>query len=245
MSRLLKTGINQVTQSYEKHVAKVKAGQGWAQGIDIVKSPSLTDYITAHTAGMVIKTMTGQVNGRNDSEGMGYGNYVMIAHQNNYVTLYAHLASVSVTNGQMVEAGQIIGVMGNTGNSAGAHLHFEVRKYNSDPKTVAALHNLTSFSWQNPTPYINAELPQQTDQAIAMVYRVQVGAYANKAYAVTMANELKSKAYSVIIKFYEEMYHVQVGAYSHKSNADNMAKRLKAAGYNCFITTKDGFDVAF
>lgn len=59
--------------------------------------------------------------------GVGYGNTVMIDHGNGYRTLYAHLSQVSTYCGAKVQKGKIIGLSGNTGNSTGPHLHFEVR----------------------------------------------------------------------------------------------------------------------
>ncbi len=55
-----------------------------------------------------------------------YGNYVEIDHGNGYRTLYAHMSSISVTQGQAVSQGQEIGKVGSTGNSTGNHCHFEV-----------------------------------------------------------------------------------------------------------------------
>jgi murein DD-endopeptidase MepM/ murein hydrolase activator NlpD len=56
----------------------------------------------------------------------GYGNLVVIDHGNGWQTLYAHLNSINVGCGQSVNKGELIGGLGNTGNSSGAHLHFEM-----------------------------------------------------------------------------------------------------------------------
>ncbi|HNC08229.1 MAG TPA: LysM peptidoglycan-binding domain-containing M23 family metallopeptidase [Anaerolineales bacterium] len=57
----------------------------------------------------------------------GYGNVVQIDHGNGYVTVYAHLSAILVSQCQTVGQGGVIGLSGNTGNSFGAHLHFEIR----------------------------------------------------------------------------------------------------------------------
>lgn len=57
----------------------------------------------------------------------GYGYLVVLDHQNRYQTYYAHLSDVFVREGEVVNAGQVIGAMGSTGNSTGPHLHFEIR----------------------------------------------------------------------------------------------------------------------
>jgi murein DD-endopeptidase MepM/ murein hydrolase activator NlpD len=57
----------------------------------------------------------------------GYGNMIIISHPNGTQTLYGHLSRINVTTGQDVSDGEIIGATGNSGQSTGPHLHFEVR----------------------------------------------------------------------------------------------------------------------
>jgi murein DD-endopeptidase MepM/ murein hydrolase activator NlpD len=59
--------------------------------------------------------------------GGGFGNYVTVVHANGLATIYAHLSATAVGIGQQVSAGQAVGLVGNSGNSYGPHLHFEVR----------------------------------------------------------------------------------------------------------------------
>ena len=57
----------------------------------------------------------------------GYGRYVVVTHANDLETLYGHLNSSMVTPGQQIQAGEAIGLGGETGNATGPHLHFETR----------------------------------------------------------------------------------------------------------------------
>ena len=61
-----------------------------------------------------------------DSWGGSYGYYIQIDHGGGLETLYAHCSSICVTNGQQVQAGQVIGYVGHTGRATGSHLHLEV-----------------------------------------------------------------------------------------------------------------------
>lgn len=57
----------------------------------------------------------------------GYGNLIVVNHGNGFETFYAHLSGINVVPGQIVYQGNVIGATGNTGNSSGPHIHFEVR----------------------------------------------------------------------------------------------------------------------
>jgi len=57
---------------------------------------------------------------------VGYGNYIILAHRNNFFSLYGHLLGFQVKAGDTVHQGQLIGYEGSTGNSTGPHLHFEI-----------------------------------------------------------------------------------------------------------------------
>ena len=95
-------------------------GSRWGKshkGLDI-GAPKGTP-IKAAASGTVITASSGY-NG-------GYGNYIVISHGNGIQTAYGHCNSISVSVGQKVSQGQLIGTVGNTGRSTGNHLHLEIR----------------------------------------------------------------------------------------------------------------------
>jgi len=67
-----------------------------------------------------------------------YGLYVLLDHPEEYQTMYGHLSRIIVTDGQSVEAGEVIGLSGNSGRSTAPHLHFEIRQRGTslDPRTM-------------------------------------------------------------------------------------------------------------
>ena len=87
-------------------------------GVDLA-APSGTSILAA-ADGEVIISRTGGWNG-------GYGNYIVIRHSNGTQTLYAHNSKNSVSVGDSVRQGDVIGAIGSTGKSTGSHLHFEIR----------------------------------------------------------------------------------------------------------------------
>lgn len=103
-----------LTSRFGLRIHPVYGTQKSHTGIDIGAASGAT--IIAADGGTV--TMAG-VNG-------GYGNCVMIDHGNGYKTLYGHMSSIAVTNGQTVSKGDTVGYVGSTGVSTGPHCHFEV-----------------------------------------------------------------------------------------------------------------------
>ncbi len=103
-----------LTSRFGLRIHPVYGTQKSHTGIDIGAASGAT--IVAADGGTV--TMAG-VNG-------GYGNCVMIDHGNGYKTLYGHMSSIAVTNGQTVSKGDTVGYVGSTGVSTGPHCHFEV-----------------------------------------------------------------------------------------------------------------------
>ena len=98
------------------------SGWGFHGGIDLAGGNGALHGapVYATRAGRVITAVT------SDS---GYGIYVLIDHGDGYSSLYAHMSVRYVSAGDTVAKGQMIGRVGDTGNSRGAHLHFEIRYY--------------------------------------------------------------------------------------------------------------------
>ncbi len=96
--------------------------------------------VDAVSAGTVVKAGP---NGGGD--GPAYGNAIVIKHANNTYSQYAHLSKIQVKIGEKVTKGERIALSGNTGNSSGPHLHFEIRttpNYGSAVNPVAFLRNV-------------------------------------------------------------------------------------------------------
>lgn len=109
----------------------------------------VSSYVTAITDGQVVDIFTGY--------GSGYGNTVILKHvidNKEVFTLYGHMAdgSLKVSVGDFVSAGQILGVMGTTGNSTGAHVHVSVMQ-NYKVGTIPAGYYNTTFSGNESISY--------------------------------------------------------------------------------------------
>lgn len=98
----------------------------------------------------------------------GYGNLVVIRHDNGLETYYGHLSRRLVNPGQMVKAGDIIGLGGNTGRSYGSHLHFEVRYLGNDINPCRLI-DFDNFKTKFDTLYISGytvSVPNPTPQTV-------------------------------------------------------------------------------
>lgn len=112
-------GTGQFIQPYFGTITS-RFGERWGRthtGTDICGTTG--DPIKAADTGIVITA---------EYQSNGYGNIIIIDHQNGVHTWYAHLDSIGVKAGDTVEKGAVIGALGNTGYSTGPHLHFEVRE---------------------------------------------------------------------------------------------------------------------
>ena len=169
MSRVLENKENQITQEYK---------EGKHNGIDLVGYKSQLDYIVAHSDGKIIFCQDGYDNAKGSTGNASYGNCVKIEHTNGYCTLYAHMKKgLSVKKGQYVKKGQVLGYMSDSGNSYGAHLHFEVWK---NGKRI------------NPTPYIDSDLPLKINVTY-QVYDNQLKKYWGE---ITNYNNTNSNGYA-------------------------------------------------
>ena len=111
------------------------------RGVDLGLCHGEDRTIVAAFKGVVVKV-------RNQGRRKGYGKYVILDHGNGLTTLYAHLASWQVNVGDTLQAGDTIGVGGNTGRSFGAHLHFEMR-FNGNYIDPATVFNFEEGSFHN------------------------------------------------------------------------------------------------
>lgn len=107
-------GYSATSSSYGWRTHPILGTRKFHSGADI-PAPTGTTIYAAAGGRVVIAGWNG-----------GYGNCVSIDHGNGKATLYGHMSSIAVSNGQTVQKGQVIGRVGSTGMSTGAHLHFEV-----------------------------------------------------------------------------------------------------------------------
>ena len=160
-------------------------------GLDI--APLSGDYgtvnVIAAKSGTVIRVNndpTCESNSLNEScNGSGYGNYVEIEHQDGNTTLYGHMHknTITVSVGDIVDQGQVIGKVGSSVRSTGMHLHFEVRE------NSIAVNPLNYISENNERPSAtsnNVLMGSDSKQTICLT--LKDNGYSNEAVAGLMGN---------------------------------------------------------
>lgn len=160
-------------------------------GLDI--APLSGDYgtvnVIAAKSGTVIRVNndpTCESNSLNEScNGSGYGNYVEIEHQDGNTTLYGHMHknTITVSVGDIVDQGQVIGKVGSSGRSTGMHLHFEVRE------NSIAVNPLNYISENNERPSAtsnNVLMGSDSKQTICLT--LKDNGYSDEAVAGLMGN---------------------------------------------------------
>ncbi|MFH4354670.1 MAG: M23 family metallopeptidase [Neisseriaceae bacterium] len=123
--------VGRITSPFGPRIHPITGRNTFHDGIDI--SGSYGSPIKATAGGEVI--FAGVSN--------GYGNVVTVRHAYGYTTTYAHLSKIQVRNGQTIDAGEVVGNLGNTGRSTGPHLHYEIRLNNEpiEPMPYLSLKN--------------------------------------------------------------------------------------------------------
>ena len=134
---------NRITQHYG----------GSHHGVDLGWSSNENhNYVYSNCSGTVVEVVDGMDNNPGATGTASWGNYVLIRHSNGYYSRYAHLKkyTIVVTQGQTVTNTQLLGVMGDSGNAYGRHLHFEVATGYSSSTRI------------NPEPYLTATIDGST-----------------------------------------------------------------------------------
>ena len=142
MTTFIYPTVNNVTSPFGWRTHPITRKRSLHSGVDFAKSGY--HEIKASASGKVIRSYTSS----------SYGETIILRHTINgqtWETLYAHMRSGSrkVREGQSVKQGQVIGVMGNTGNSTGQHLHFELHK---------GTWNINKSNAVNPLSYLGKNL---------------------------------------------------------------------------------------
>ena len=130
---VLKSGLCEITQGFVNG----------HRGLDLVGPNYTLDDIVSYANGTVNMAVNGYGNGHGEGVNWAYGNFVKIINDDGTVCLYAHMEYTSVKVGQRVSKGQVIGRMGNSGNSFGGHLHWEFWSCNDYYKNI------------DPSPYLS------------------------------------------------------------------------------------------
>lgn len=114
------------------------------EGMDFAPKNKDDEYqVSASRSGLVVKT---------GFDAKGYGNFVVIKHDDRYLSWYCHLKEIDTREGQHLSTGDFLGIMGTTGNSTGKHLHFTLQDL------VQGLDNYVVAKVVDPQPYFVSKI---------------------------------------------------------------------------------------
>ncbi|HRY83303.1 MAG TPA: M23 family metallopeptidase [Candidatus Cloacimonadota bacterium] len=122
-----------ISDDYGMRIDPFSSELAFHHGVDISNEVGTPIYATAD--GVIVSTKYEP----------GYGKYILIDHENGYETIYGHMAGFKVRTGDRVHKGQIIGVMGSTGQSTGPHVHYEVRIGNTKVNPGSFFNRIDSY----------------------------------------------------------------------------------------------------
>ena len=133
----LDASINTLSSLYGSRQDPITGRPGNHTGIDIPAARGTPIY--ASKSGVVTTSVYGS------GSAWSYGNYVVVSHSDGTSTLYAHMSSRAVSEGQTVSQGEVVGYVGTTGRSTGNHLHFEIRVNGSRTDPLNYFTDLTLY----------------------------------------------------------------------------------------------------
>ena len=210
-------GFNRVSSPFGMRVANGVVGNH--RGIDIGRNLSPPEPIENAN---IVAIADGKVTASFFNE--TGGNMIIIYHDNQVHSRYLHNSINLVRASQNVKQGQIIGRVGNTGHSFGAHLHLDLI---INGVHVNPLDYITIGSSMQPKPIQQKQL-----------FRVQVGAFRERANAELMALRIQNEGfYPFITTGNDNLLRVQVGAFRYRQNAETLRIRLQELGFEAFVTS--------
>ena len=148
---VLKSGLCEITQGFVNG----------HRGLDLVGPNYTLDDIVSYANGTVNMATNGYGNGAGEGVNWAYGNFVKIINDDGTVCLYAHMEYTSVKVGQRVSKGQVIGRMGNSGNSYGGHLHWEFWSCNDYYSNIDPSPYLSPKEIKLPSPVVRDKNKRQ------------------------------------------------------------------------------------
>lgn len=197
---VLKGGVHYLTSDYKTR----NRSRPTHKGIDLVGKNGL-DYIIAVDEGVVTIS----------KYSLSAGYYVQIKHNNGYTTRYLHMkkGSLKVKKGDKVTQGQVLGYMGNTGNSDGAHLHFDVHNGKNYVDPISFLQGVADFETNYYKEFVKG-VQKETDSKVD-------GIAGKETLSNTITVSSKKNRKHPVVKVIQEYLYIQ--GYTEVGETDGIA----------------------